>query len=720
MSKRAEAQFQIRLSSRGPEDKTLNESIDPPKYGSVALSKPCLSYRAKRRNPDFNEMACANLFQGMSMPARKNSHDSRTFRKISDIKSRFDALTVKSYHANFVPYGETDESIPPTKEESQLYKAEMRDCKVDGKQSLVENSGNKMPEETRGSMQTDDSEDAAPGAVTGFNEIAAKDIGFDGTPGDGSPAKFSKWSIRFVRPPEVREEKDDERSMAKTNQSGRKKAEDNPAETVPPRSDSIDKLNKQTEKTTLKLEIDDRIDVNKEREGPRPEMKHPDIIGKRQADLRPWSMDVEIALRDMIGDISRPSEMPFEQMVLAWKRGYNSYFGTLLENDRYPYIWIDVHTIDAHDKRGKLKFISLVGADCQGIRKLLALVEANPDDPELWQNILKNLEIRGLANPRLFVGDSELLVWQCLSSIFPRAESQYSWREMKKGILSRISQENMTEANALLDRIYFAENIQNGFDHLDQFKSKYCARYPRAVAELVKNRDNLFTFFRYPRKHWKWIKNSGHLSWAYPADVLLTTVFKHAGFRDIAIYLVFNYLLRTRKRWPRLKGVRHLRRIQAGKAYQNGKSVGSRKHNKSIVDKYVQDCKTPAPRFFQSIRGLLSILNSRRFSKKSPLNIRPTKTEDVPGGMVFSEKQSDLNKTKINNPVADMLMDRWKSKAHAAKDDLAANTGDNANATKKIRGAKPAQSISNQPSSRISGLERELLEELQLKKNVAG
>jgi hypothetical protein len=458
-----------------------------------------------------------------------------------------------------------------------------------------------------------------------------------------------------------------------------------------------------------------RLELKRAAEGPRPEMKRPDLRRAQRSDSRPWSMDVEIALRDLMGDVANSSKVSFEQMAAAWKRGYDTYFSTSLAETRFPYIWVDVHTVGGFEKDCEKRLVSFMGVNLRGQLRLLALVKEDTENPEFWRDILRDLEKRDLANPRLFIGDSRLPLWQCLGSVFPRAEIQYCRTALTEQILEHLPKDQIKEARTLLEQIYQAKNRQTALSLVEKFKSKYTAEFPHAASELIKNTDNLFTFFRFPRQHWYAIGQSHRISGAYPSRALLATVFKCRKFLDLSVYLVFNYLLRTQRGWSRIACARFLRRIQAGKKYSDGRRTRGHQPLSAIIPRKTRKRTGLRGWFSESARLILSIFYNRPSSgKKAVFKDAGHKSELSRMDAVRKTLNPDNNPSPLQ-AAAGLTSSPKNDAENGARGDVQKISRPVIRPTAdKLVNAESA--IDQYPSRQMSGLERELLEDLKLEK----
>ena len=105
------------------------------------------------------------------------------------------------------------------------------------------------------------------------------------------------------------------------------------------------------------------------------------------------------------------------------------------------------------------------------------------------------------------------------------------------------------------------------------FAEKYAAKYEKAVACLIKDRDALLTFYDFPAEHWD------HLRTANPIESVFATV-RHRTIRtkgalsqDTARLMVFKLAMAAAKTWRRLKGENQLPKVIQGVTFRDGVEV---------------------------------------------------------------------------------------------------------------------------------------------------
>lgn len=437
--------------------------------------------------------------------------------------------------------------------------------------------------------------------------------------------------------------------------------------------------------------------------------------------VKPWSLDVEIALRDLVGNIDNLDESSLDEVIYDWKKAYNEYFDQVVSSSRFPYIWLD-SCLDKSHPTGKIKhYLAVIGANATGQRKLLALTEGDPTSGEDWKKTLMDLEKRGLANPRLFVGAPDLAAWSELARIFPRAEKQYCWNNIKRRVLRRITASKKNAASKLLDLISQAQSKHEALELIDRFRGIYGRENSVAVGNLLKYKEGLLRYFDFPQKHWNDITISRHLSTVFPSGELLATIYKYDRFYEESLYPIFIHLNRTQSKWPRLKAMGKLRQLLDGKKFVDGKPASGKK--------VAPVSQKPKKQKSKSILDTISDKASNLISK-----LAQSETED---SSAKTEKTSEKRKLILKSPEKLLGQDKTKQELKPeAQEQSAATSTDQVSSEdmarflldlhkKRSEGAvqprlrldKLAQlAEENKKKKAVSGLEKEFLKELNKRK----
>ena len=108
------------------------------------------------------------------------------------------------------------------------------------------------------------------------------------------------------------------------------------------------------------------------------------------------------------------------------------------------------------------------------------------------------------------------------------------------------------------------------------FHEKYGAKYPRAVACLIKDRDALLTFFDFPAEHWDHLRTSNPIESVFATVRHRTVRTKGALSPTTARLMVFKLVMAAAKTWRRLNGENQLPKVVAGVTFRDGTEVPDR------------------------------------------------------------------------------------------------------------------------------------------------
>jgi putative transposase len=140
-------------------------------------------------------------------------------------------------------------------------------------------------------------------------------------------------------------------------------------------------------------------------------------------------------------------------------------------------------------------------------------------------------------------------------------------------VLDKLAKSVQPAAKRDLREIWTAPDRKAADAAIAVFANKYAAKYEKAVACLVKDRDALLTFHDFPAEHWD------HLRTANPIESVFATVrhrtvrTKGALSQGTARLMVFKLVIAAAKTWRRLKGENQLPKVIEGVTFRNGVEV---------------------------------------------------------------------------------------------------------------------------------------------------
>jgi transposase-like protein len=292
--------------------------------------------------------------------------------------------------------------------------------------------------------------------------------------------------------------------------------------------------------------------------------------------LRGVSMgDFREALAALLGkDAPNLSPSVIARLRGEWEADHARWQRRDLSARRYVYLWADGVYLQARMEPQAECMLVLIGATPEGKKELVGFQVGVRESAQSWRELLTDLKARGLAvAPELATGDGALGFWRALEEVFPTTRHQRCWVHKAANVLDKLPKSVQPAAKQDLREIWMAPDRATAEAAIASFAEKYGAKYGKAVACLVKDRDALLAFYDFPAEHWD------HLRTANPIESVFATVrhrtvrTKGALSQDTARLMVFKLVMAAAKTWRRLNGENQLPKVIRGVTFRDGVEV---------------------------------------------------------------------------------------------------------------------------------------------------
>jgi transposase-like protein len=283
------------------------------------------------------------------------------------------------------------------------------------------------------------------------------------------------------------------------------------------------------------------------------------------------SGDFEPVFRHLVGERAPLSPNTILRLKDEWQAEYEAWRARPLPG-RYAYIWADGIYLDAGLEPEAACLLVVLGARDDGRKELLALELGYRESRESWAAVLRSLRDRGMAAPRLAVGDGALGLWAALVDVYPTTEHQRCWNHRITNILDRLPSRLAPEARRRLQRIVGATSRAACEAARDEVLAWFRRLDQRAAAEtLLRDWDDFTRFYDYPIEHWRHLRTSNPVESIFAGVRLRTRVVGRTRRRDNAVYLVFKLIDRLSLNWASLAGEPELLRLVVeGARFEDG------------------------------------------------------------------------------------------------------------------------------------------------------
>lgn len=277
------------------------------------------------------------------------------------------------------------------------------------------------------------------------------------------------------------------------------------------------------------------------------------------------------ALTSILGEGAKGlSSSNIVRLKKSWESDYENWSKRKFNGKQYAYIWVDgIHfNVRLEDERSCI--LVIMGADENGKKELIAVEDGFRESELSWKEMLESLKNRGLATPKLAIGDGALGFWKALSKVFPTTKRQRCWVHKTANILDKMPKKVQTKAKSLIHEIYMAETEDDARDAYKHFVSTYESKYPKAVSCLTKDEDDLFSFYSFPGIHWTHIRTTNPIESTFATVRLRTKRTKGCGSRMATLTMVWKLCCEAEKRWYRLRGSELINNVIRGDFFKDG------------------------------------------------------------------------------------------------------------------------------------------------------
>lgn len=203
----------------------------------------------------------------------------------------------------------------------------------------------------------------------------------------------------------------------------------------------------------------------------------------------------------------------------------------------------------------------------------MALEDGYRESEESWKALLRDLKRRGLAAPKMAIGDGALGFWNALPEIFPGVAQQLCWKHKLGNVRDKLPKRLQGPAKAQLHEIMYPPDRATAEAEAEVLQETYEAKYPKAVASLANHRDRLLTFLDFPAEHWVHLRTTNPIESTFGTVKARTRRTRGAGSRAAGLAMAFKLLEAAEQRWRRINAPQLAAAVVHGIPYKDGVRV---------------------------------------------------------------------------------------------------------------------------------------------------
>jgi transposase-like protein len=283
--------------------------------------------------------------------------------------------------------------------------------------------------------------------------------------------------------------------------------------------------------------------------------------------------DFSEALEALLGSKAAGfSATTITRLLSVWQEEYKAWRKRSLEGKEYVYVWADGVYFNIRLEEDRLACLVIIGVLPDGRKEIITLVDGYRESTESWASVLRDLKRRGMTAPVLAVGDGNLGFWAALRQVFPETEQQRCWKHKIANVLDKLPKRLQARAKEQLHEIMYAPDRESALEEIVVFEEEYSVRYAKAVETLIKDQEQMLTFFDFPAEHWLHLRTTNPIESTFATVKARTKKTKGAGSRKAGLAMAWKLLLAAEQHWRNVNAPHLVALVKAGVEFPNGKA----------------------------------------------------------------------------------------------------------------------------------------------------
>jgi putative transposase len=276
------------------------------------------------------------------------------------------------------------------------------------------------------------------------------------------------------------------------------------------------------------------------------------------------------ALEAFFGSGAGLSAAAVGRLLTGWQADYQAFCQRDLSDRDYVYVWADGVHFRVRLEQARLCCLVIVGVRVDGTKELVAVADGERESTDSWAELLRDLRRRGMGAPVLAIGDGALGLWAALRDVFPATRHQRDWVHKAANVLGCLPAAVQAGARKALAEIRDAPDRAHAEQAIEAFARDYGVKWPKAVAKITDDAEELLAFYDFPAEHWLHLKTNNPIESTFSAVRLRTRVTKGPGSKAAGLAMAFKLLEAAQDRWRAVNGPHLVALVRAGARFDKG------------------------------------------------------------------------------------------------------------------------------------------------------
>jgi len=279
------------------------------------------------------------------------------------------------------------------------------------------------------------------------------------------------------------------------------------------------------------------------------------------------------ALGQFLGSAKGLSASTITKLTETWKAEQQAFAERDLSGVDFVYLWADGIHVNVRLEQDKLCLLVMIGVRADGRKELVALADGYRESAGSWADLLRDCKRRGMRAPVLAAGDGALGFWGALREVFPETREQRCWFHKISNVLAALPKSVHPGAKKALAEIWNAEDKSHARDAVKEFAWTYGAKFPKAVAKITDDVEELLAFYDFPAEHWIHLRTTNPIESTFATVRNRSKITKGPGSRAAGLAMAYKLIEAAQSRWRAVNAPHLVALVRAGAKFENGKLV---------------------------------------------------------------------------------------------------------------------------------------------------
>ena len=245
-----------------------------------------------------------------------------------------------------------------------------------------------------------------------------------------------------------------------------------------------------------------------------------------------------------------------------------------LDGGPYRFVQADALTLRAREGGRTVLVHGLIatGVNADGKREILGFEVTSAEDGAGWLAFFRGLVARGLSGVVLVASDAYAGLVAAIAATLPGA----SWQRCRThyaNVLAALPKSAHPGARKALAEIWGAEDKNRALAAVKAFEGGYGAKFPKAVAKITGDLDQLLAVYDHPAEHWVHLRTTNAIESTFATVRHRTKITKGPGSRAAGLAMAFKLIESAQNRWRAVNAPHLVALVRAGARFEHGRLV---------------------------------------------------------------------------------------------------------------------------------------------------